>query len=151
MYGLPGSGKSTMVDNFSKINSGKTVVLSTDDYIEKKALDVGKEYSDIFKETYKEAENAMYEDLRVAILFGNNIIWDQTNLTVKSRAYKLGMIPSDYTKIAVCMVENDLEDLLYRQNHRLPKKVIPYGIMKSMKDNMETPSSFEGFDVVFFF
>ncbi len=73
-----------------------------------------------------------------------NIIWDQTNLTVKSRSKKLDMIPSSYKKICVDFpIPSDWEKRLDR-----PGKVIPTNVRDRMKKMYDNPSLSEGFDEI---
>lgn len=145
MVGIPCSGKSTYVRN----EYSNWVVLSTDDYIEEKAKEVGKTYGDVFKLYIKEAEQNLNRQLRAAIENNENIVWDQTNGTVKSRAKKLKSIPSQYHKTAI-VVGVDLDVALRRNEERSCKtgKFIPESVIKSMHSGQQPPTKEEGFDLV---
>lgn len=145
LIGIPGSGKSTWIKN-QKHNA---VIVSTDDIIEREAARQNKTYSDVFDQTIKKATQEMQQDLRQAIAQQQDIIWDQTNLTAKSRASKLRQIPNTYEKIAVFFPTPDREELTKRLDSRAGK-TIPTYVIKSMADNLETPSPAEGFDQVIF-
>lgn len=143
LIGVPGSGKTTWIKN----NKHNAVVLSTDDKIETEAARVGKTYSEVFQSTIKQATSEMEADLVQAVKLRKDIIWDQTNLTVKSRKSKLAKIPKDYKKIAVFF--HVPEDLRQRLASR-PGKVIPEPIVLSMINQLEPPSKNEGFDEIYF-
>ena len=144
MVGMPCSGKSTFIEKFSnKFND--YIVISTDNIIEDRAEKQGKTYNEIFKDEIKSATKEMNERLAQAIQNGDNIIWDQTNLTVKSRKSKLSGIPKDYQKVAM-YVETDLKTIKGR-NVR-PGKIIPESVLDNMWGSIEVPSITEGFHAV---
>lgn len=145
LVGVPCSGKSHFVD--SSVNEFK--LISTDEYIEQCALATNKTYSELFNNKIKPASAQMYLDLKGAIDKNENIVWDQTNCSVKSRAKKLAMIPDNYRKIAVFFETPEEEELERRLNNR-PGKIIPEHVMKSMIANLEIPTDEEGFDAVIY-
>jgi len=147
LIGLPGAGKSTYIKN--NYSSFDGVVLSTDSYIENKAIEQNSLYSDVFKDYIKEAEQNMLSELRYAIKNNENIIWDQTNLTIKSRRKKLNMIPDIYFKEAIVFSISNKE--LIRRIEKREKeegKHIPFYILQNMKKSFEMPTKDEGFDVI---
>lgn len=141
LIGVPGSGKTTWIKN----NKHDAVVLSTDDKIEAEAARVGKTYSEVFQDTIKHAISAMDTDMIKAVRNRQDIIWDQTNLTAKSRKVKLSQIPKDYHKVAVYFpVPKDLRDRLASR----PGKTIPEPIILSMINQLQPPTKEEGFDEI---
>jgi predicted kinase len=144
MVGMPCSGKSTFIEKFSnKFND--YIVISTDNIIEGRAEKQGKTYNEIFKDEIKSATKEMNERLAQAIQNGDNIIWDQTNLTVKSRKSKLSGIPKDYQKVAM-YVETDLKTI--KDRNVRPGKIIPESVLDNMWGSIEVPSITEGFHAV---
>lgn len=143
LIGVPGSGKTTWI----KQNSHNAVVLSTDDYIELVAKKHGKTYNDVFKDAMGGAMANLKRDLNTAIKNNSDIIWDQTNLTVKSRRDKLKQVPDSYKKVAVFFgVPNDLRDRLASR----PGKTIPEPVVISMINQLTPPSKEEGFDDIIY-
>lgn len=141
MIGVPGSGKTTWIKN----NKHNAVVLSTDDYIERVAEKQGKTYSEVFKDAIGPATDQMEKDLIQAIRNERDIIWDQTNLTAKTRKGKLSRMPKNYRKVAVYFsVPQDLRDRLASR----PGKVIPEPVIISMINQLQPPTKEEGFDEV---
>jgi len=141
MIGVPGSGKTTWIKN----NKHNAVVLSTDDYIERVAEKQGKTYSEVFKDAIGPATDQMEKDLIQAIRNERDIIWDQTNLTVKARKGKLSRMPKNYRKVAVYFsVPQDLRDRLASR----PGKVIPEPVIISMINQLQPPTKEEGFDEI---
>ena len=149
LVGVPGSGKSTWIDyQLDHRDAQENVtVASTDDYIELVASSQHKTYNEVFKDVIKDAEKVMYQGVRFATENNMDIIWDQTNLTRKSRAKKLIMIPDRYEKIAIVFPTPD-EDELQRRLASRPGKTIPEHILGGMIEMLEYPKKDEGFDSV---
>ena len=148
LCGIPTSGKSSWVrqgQNETPHLDGY-VVLSTDAYIDTQCTKVGLTYDEGFKRYIKEAQQVLDAKLALAIESNHDIIWDQTNLTVKNRASKLRKIPNHYAKRAVCF-QVPLEEAL-RRNTTRQGKTIPKGVLVSMHNSFELPTEAEGFSHV---
>jgi predicted kinase len=146
LIGVPGSGKSTWIKN-QNFDTNTVVVVSTDDIIEKRALAQGLTYSDVFQAEIRYATTEMNRNLTVAVANNKDIVWDQTNLTVKSRRAKLAQIPDQYLKIAVYFITPDDSELERRLKSR-PGKVIPANIVIGMKSQLQRPEQDEGWHEV---
>lgn len=147
LCGIPTSGKSTYVEKLKKLDYWKdAVVLSTDNYIENYAKRVGQTYNEVFDDVIPDATRELELQLITAKDKGKNIIWDQTNLSRKSRKNKLRKIPSFYAR-GVVYFEISLEDALERNKHR-EGKFIPESILKRMWHQFEIPTHNEDFDYV---
>jgi predicted kinase len=151
LVGMPASGKTTYIKNemssFFNGSSRRTVVISTDNWIENYGADRMKTYNEVFAEAIKPATLAMELEARNAISGECHIIWDQTNLTVKGRAVKLAKIPKIYFKRAVVLSASTEEEWRERLEGR-PGKNIPEHILDSMRKSYQGPTIAEGFDVV---
>jgi tRNA uridine 5-carbamoylmethylation protein Kti12 len=154
LCGVPGSGKSTWTRNFLSKTSDEYVIISSDDIIVEwgKLLDPNMTYSDAFKQVdYKEVQKELNVRLMSAIADMKNIIWDQTNLTSKSRKGRVSRIPKVYSKMCVVFkIENDelfkrLEKRAQEEGKRIPEKVV-----KDMMDTFVEPSKGEGFDNIIY-
>ena len=141
LVGPPGSGKSTWVKNQKLVND--YVYVSTDMHVEAYAKAQGKTYSEVFKEYMPKAIRRMHQDICNAKAASSDIIWDQTNTTVASRAKKFQMLP-DYEMIAVEMSFVPIPELFRRVNSR-PGKEIPKSVMYSMIEGYQEPTLEEGF------
>ncbi len=146
LIGLPGSGKSTWTAN-QMFDWSKTVVASTDGYLEKHAKDSGTTYDDAYKVAYKDATKHMTATIADAIEKGYNIVWDQTNVFKGARKKKLKSIPDNYKKVAVYFPAPDEKELSRRLSSRPGKTISPH-IYQDMLKNLEEPSSDEGFDEI---
>lgn len=144
MVGLPGSGKSTWVNRFMEHTPGLYVVVSSDNYIEKKAAEEGKTYSEVWEKYCKEAERVCIEQIKFAIEANASVIWDQTNLTKKARAKRLNMFPKHYGKYFSYHVAPEPEELERRLASR-PGKIIPKHVLDKMTEMLEVPTIDEGF------
>jgi predicted kinase len=141
LVGVPGSGKSTWVEhqNWSK----NCVCLSSDKFIEECAVSVGKTYNEVFDEYVKTASQLLTKRAITTNVAETDAIWDQTNLTVKSRAGKLKLFPC-YKKIAVVFKTPEPDELARRLASR-PGKTISDAVMASMTSIFQMPSEEEGF------
>ena len=147
LCGIPTSGKSTYVRKLKKLDYWKdAVVLSTDNYIEEYAKRVGHTYNEVFDDVIPDATRELELQLNMAKDKGKDIIWDQTNLSVKTRRNKLSKLPS-YYKRGVVYFEVSLEEALKRNKHR-EGKFIPESILKRMWHQFEIPTHNENFDYV---
>lgn len=147
LCGIPTSGKSTYVEKLKRLDYWKNaVVLSTDNYIEEYAKRVGQTYNEVFDDVIPDATRELELQLSMAKDKGKDIIWDQTNLSRKSRKNKLRKIPSYYAR-GVVYFELSLEEALERNKHR-EGKFIPESILKRMWHQFEIPTHNEDFDYV---
>jgi predicted kinase len=147
LCGIPTSGKSTCVEKLKKIKYWENaVVLSTDNYIEEYAKRVGQTYNEVFDDVIPDATRELELEFNMAKDKGKDIIWDQTNLSVKTRRKKLLKLPSYYRRTAV-YCEISLEEALERNKHR-EGKFIPESILKRMWHQFEIPTRNEDFDYV---
>jgi predicted kinase len=146
MVGVPGSGKSTWIQ---RQDLDSATVLSTDDYIESRARALGKTYTEMFESEIKAAEQHLRLELTQAIGLYKTIYWDQTNISVKSRAKKLASVPGRYKKIAVYF-PTPLEVVKQRLVDRAQAtgKQIPAYVVHRMTQQLTPPTLSEGFDEI---
>jgi predicted kinase len=146
LVGVPGSGKSTWIKNQDW--AVDCVVVSTDEFVEAYAIEVGSTYSEVFEDYMQIAVKLMADKVVRAREAGKDIIWDQTSTGVKARARKFNMLP-DYEHIAVVFRTPEPEELDRRLASR-PGKNIPDHVMRSMIDHFEMPDEEEGFKEIWF-
>jgi tRNA uridine 5-carbamoylmethylation protein Kti12 len=147
LCGIPCSGKSTCVEKLKKLDYWKNaVVLSTDNYIEAQAKRLGMTYNEVFQDCIDEATRQLEIAFIEAKDKGKDIIFDQTNLSKKTRRKKLSKLPSFYRR-GVIYFEVSLEEALKRNKTR-EGKFIPESILKRMYHQFEVPTISEGFDYV---
>jgi predicted kinase len=145
LCGIPCSGKSTYVNKLKKIPYWENaVVLSTDAYIEKVAQENNTTYSEIFEDCIDEATRQLEIAFIEAKDKGKNIIYDQTNLSIKARKKKLAKLPSIYAR-GVVYFDISLEEAL-RRNENREGKYIPKSVLKRMYHQFEVPTLEEDFD-----
>jgi len=160
MVGLPATGKSTLVI-FQELLYEKIdlplFVYSTDKFIEEAATHFGITYNEAFEDNIKAATDSMNALLDAAIKERQDIIWDQTNLSVKKRAKIIRrMREAGYQVRCECIVPpeaghiSDLKDLKHRLEGR-PGKTIPPHVMSSMWESYVLPTKEEGFDMITFY
>lgn len=141
LIGVPGSGKSTWVS--SQDWASDCNIISTDYWVEEEAKRLGKTYSEIFTDYMPKAVDLMVANVVSAREMGNDIIWDQTSTTIKSRARKFNMLPN-YYHIAVVFRTPEHTELIRRLMSR-PGKEIPDHVIASMISSWEEPTEEEGF------
>ncbi len=146
LIGVPGAGKSTWVQNQDWAKG--CCIVSTDYWVEEEANRQGKTYSEIFADYMPRAVELMTQNVISAREMNNNIIWDQTSTTVKSRTKKFNMLP-DYEHIAVVFATPDPEELDRRLGSR-PGKNIPWNVMQGMIKHFEMPTEEEGFEEIWY-
>jgi predicted kinase len=146
LVGVPGSGKSTWVNNQSWMQD--CVYISTDKHVETYAKKVGRTYIEVFDEIMPDAVHIMTSEVVIARENRQDIVWDQTSTSIKSRAKKFRMLP-DYYAIAVVFRTPDAEELQRRLDSR-PGKTIPPEVIADMIDNFEMPTEQEGFKEIWY-
>lgn len=144
LVGVPGSGKSTWVQNQDWAKS--CAVVSTDAWVEAHAHALGKTYSEVFDEYMPHAIEKMVDDVLRARDQHKDIIWDQTSVSIASRKRKFKMLP-EYKHIAV-VFETPPADILKTRLTSRPGKVIPWGVISSMIANYQAPSLDEGYSEI---
>ena len=146
LIGVPGSGKSTWVDNQDWALTCAKV--STDKWVEIYAKEVGRTYSEVFTDFMPTAVELMAKEVVAAREMNRDVIWDQTSTTVSSRAKKFRMLP-DYEHIAVVFETPDTDELKRRLKSR-PGKVIPKRVIETMIEFWEDPTEEEGFKEIWY-
>lgn len=145
LIGLPASGKSTWAKPM--LESGEYVLISLDYHVEEYAKSIGKTYNDIFREYASTAEKQSKAVLKDAIENKKNVIWDQTNVSAKSRL-KICQLKA-YKKIAVVFqLPEDVHKERLAAREISEGKSIPEFILNSMRENFEFPTLDEGFDEI---
>jgi predicted kinase len=145
LVGVPGSGKTTWVGNQS-FNYDHTVYTSSDLFVERHAKQVGKTYTEVFKDYMPTAITEMLDLAMYAFENRYDLIWDQTSTSVATRAKKLRLIPEGYEKIAVVFETPDPET--HRQRLDRPGKEVPEEVVQDMIARFEMPTVEEGFDKI---
>lgn len=151
LIGMPGSGKSTWIKNFlAGKDPSQWAVISTDDILERWGSEKGLTYAQAFSHfNFKHVKNEMFKELGAAIKAGKNVIFDQTNMTAKSRAEKLKLLPADYSKKAIVwsLPEPELKRRAEKR-HAETGKLIPPQIVASMARTYVAPTKAEGFNKI---
>lgn len=147
LVGLPGSGKSTWMRKILQGDQEFTIV-SSDHEIESYAKSKGVTYSDVFDVYIPTATSIMNNKLEIAIKSGANIIWDQTNLTVKKRGNIVRRL-KNYKKIAVVFAVDRVElEQRLEARAKAEGKNIPLHVVDRMEQSFEFPTEAEGFDKI---
>lgn len=146
LVGVPGSGKSTWVQN--QLWSKDCAIISTDDYVSAYARSVNKTYSEVFDFFMPEAVKLMTAAVLDAKEKQKDIIWDQTSTTINSRLKKLRMLP-EYYSIAIVFNTPSTKELRKRLANR-PGKNIPWEVVSNMIRSFELPTEEENFKEIWY-
>ena len=149
LVGLPGSGKSSITRSILDKNPDMDFeVISSDNIIVELGESEGLSYKESFEKYIGKATGDMWIRAKQAKNNGKNIIWDQTNLTPKSRKKKLELF-KHYTKISIICspTEPELKERL-KKREREDGKEVPDHIIKSMSRTFKMPSKDEGFSKI---
>ena len=144
LVGVPGAGKSTWVKN--QFWTKYCAYVSSDYYVEKFAQKLNRTYSEVFEDVIPRAIRLMNRAVIRAKDSNQDIIWDQTSVTIKTRARKLRML-NDYRTIAVVFDTPPLEELYYRLKQREGKH-IPQRVIHQMLEHWQDPTLEEGFSEI---
>lgn len=148
--GLPGSGKSALVDKII-LENPNTVVLSMDNIIEDYAKTQNKTYREVWADYIKTAETVFEQTLVNAISEKKDIIWDQTNLRSESRALKIQrLLDNQYEVDGIALELSDLE-WKSRIQHREQNggKTMKPEVLEDMKKSYESPQYSEKFNNIY--
>jgi predicted kinase len=141
LVGVPGSGKSTWIAQQEWARACS--IVSTDRWIEMFARELGRTYSEVFDLFMPAAVRAMSAQVALAQQQGRDIVWDQTSVSVASRAKKFASLP-DYEHVAVVFATPEPAELTRRLAQR-PGKVIPESVVQHMINTFELPTESEGY------
>lgn len=146
LVGVPGSGKSTWIQNQDWAQD--CVVVSTDAFVEQEAQRQGRTYNEVFDDYMPTAVKLMADQVVAARDAGKDIVWDQTSTTVASRRKKFAMLPN-YHAVAVVFPTPEPAELERRLASR-PGKSIPWNVMQGMISGLKLPTEEEGFDEIWY-
>jgi len=141
LVGVPGSGKSTWIAQQEWARDCS--IVSTDHWIEVFARELGRTYSEVFDLFMPAAVRAMSAQVALAQQQGRDIVWDQTSVSVTSRAKKFASLPN-YEHVAVVFATPEPAELARRLAQR-PGKVIPESVVQHMISTFELPTESEGY------
>lgn len=149
LIGLPYSGKSTFTKAILANDNRPEdwVIVSSDKWLENKAILENINYNEAFLKYAGEAQRLMFEEAHAAIRAEKNVIWDQTNLTPKARSNKVALFGDNYYKVAVVFDVIKPEVLAERRAKRTDK-VISDEILSRMSEQFTRPTIDEGFDSI---
>ena len=146
LSGPPCVGKSTYVEKMIK-DRPDAYVASTDRLLEKIAVDEGISYTEAWQQKYKYAERQMLSHISYYSAKNRDIIWDQTNLTPKTRLNKRKRVPSYYVHLGIYFTDIDIDELLKRNEDRENKYIPPFVIRTMAKDYL-VPKELEELEYV---
>lgn len=138
MIGLPGSGKSTVAAYLANVHNAK--IFSSDTYRNELLGDENdqSQNSKIFEK--------LHLDMRQALLQGDSVIFDATNVSLKDRIRCLANIPKGIDKIAY-VVNTPIEECIKRDAQR--ERTVGKEVIEKFEKRFQFPQLFEGFNAIF--
>lgn len=147
--GFPGVGKSTILNRIYKDELHKPFIYSTDLALEQIASKKNISYNDAYSLYYKDAQTYMNSMLDYNIKHCRDVIWDQTNLSLKKRQKVLRrMIAAKYHTIGIYIKEPNTDEDMREWRRRLdsrPGKIIDDSMIADMRRHYTEPSLEDGF------
>jgi predicted kinase len=145
--GLPLTGKTTY--RKKHFPEAWWVAASSDDVLNSLGEMNDLDYNTAFKTyDFKHIEGILKNTVEWAVASSLNVVWDQTNLSKKSRAKKLELLP-EYEKECFYFRAPSYDALkeLSRRNCNQDRagKTIPMDVLESMLEKLEVPTLDEGF------
>ena len=152
LIGAPGVGKSKWVEDFTKKSPNWYYIVSSDNIIMEMAKSFNiTDYNKAFKQFVVTASRIAREDGELYLLHGYNVIWDQTNMTLKDRKVIFNILEkhkiSGYTITGIAF---ELQDKEHERRLKLrlkenPTKIIPKEAIDKMLYSYDKPTKKEGF------
>ncbi|TGY89638.1 hypothetical protein E5163_00385 [Marinicauda algicola] len=144
LTGLPYSGKSTRAKRLLELLPD-AFVFAVDPLLHERARLEGRSYHAVWETHFKQAEREMRARLSGALDARRPVIWDQLNLTRRTRATILRRVPADYKRHCHYVLCSDREEVQRRREAR-PEQPIAPRVYAGMESSFETPDMSEGFD-----
>jgi heterogeneous nuclear ribonucleoprotein U len=152
LVGLPGSGKSTWVKKHLQTSATPTHVASTDDVLERIALENGITYGEAHRTRFKDADREFKAEMAIAAQQGRDIIVDRTNVFQSARRKAMALIESNskhvYVRNAIIFTVPD-DELKRRLDGRFADtgKFISWDVVEGMRKEYVEPT-FEEFHFI---
>lgn len=141
MVGLPGSGKSTLRNNWLASNPDM-LIASTDDIIQEYADAEGLTYNHVWADNIKQATKVYNAEIQEAIKVRRPVLVDRTNLTIGSRHKLLNAFPTEYAITIINVLPPETPEEIGEWLRRLDSregKNIPMSILSNMLFTYEPP------------
>ena len=143
MVGLPGSGKTTYIENCELSDS--IVVVSRDKLVEDYAKMNGISYDEAWRSEETNFDAQVDEMIIKAIAEKKDVVIDKTHMSPSSRRRSLARFPKTYTRFAHVITE-DFKTIFNRNENRNGKTIKMKTLVEMMK--RFRPPMYDDFDII---
>lgn len=148
LAGIPGSGKSTWIQNHKNFFAPNHAVISRDK-IRFSLLEEGDDYFSKEKEVW----NQYVAEIKESLKFNTDTILDATHLNEASRSKILRAL-KNYIKnieINIIVINSGLKTAIERNKMREGRSFVPLSAIRRMNSVMTMPTLNEGFDKIYIY
>ena len=148
MCGIPGSGKSTWIQNHKNKFTG-TVNIVSRDKIRFSILKEGEDYFSRENEVWNEYVNQAKKSLQE----NDNTILDATHINLSSRSKILRALKDNLKDVEICaiVIKTDLDTAIKQNNMREGLALVPEKAIRNMYHSFYYPDPEEGFDTIYIY
>ena len=148
MCGVPGSGKSTWVQNHKNFFAEKVAIISRDEI----RFSLLKEDDNYFSKE-KEVWNEYIAKAKKSLKENTDTVLDATHLNEKSRGKILRALGNSLkgVEINIIVINSGLKRALEQNNLRTGLSLVPSDQIKRMYSSMTIPTIEEGFDNIYIY
>lgn len=148
MCGIPGSGKSTWIQNHKNKFAGTVKVISRD----KIRFSMLKDDDDYFSKE-DEVWEEFIKQAKISLQENDNTILDATHLNVSSRSKILRALKDSLKNIEICaiVIAPPVDVAIKQNNMREGRALVPEKVIRKMYHSFYYPELIEGFDKIYIY